>query len=74
VGTIRGPGLSDFDLNLSKSFRITERQSFDLRADFINLTNTPILNSPNIYVGTTLGLLQSSQGARNIQFAVKYHF
>ena len=74
VGTIRGPGLSDFDLNLSKSFRITERQSFDLRADFINLTNTPILNSPNIYVGTTLGLLQGSQGARNIQFAVKYHF
>ncbi len=74
IGTIRGPGLHSFDLNLSKNFKFTERQSVDLRADFINLTNTPILNSPNLGVGTTLGLLQGSQGARNIQFALKYHF
>jgi hypothetical protein len=71
---VRGPGLTDFDLNLTKSFRFTERQALDLRADFINLTNTPILNAPNQGVGTTLGLLQTSQGARNIQFALKYHF
>ncbi|HUO29145.1 MAG TPA: TonB-dependent receptor [Bryobacteraceae bacterium] len=74
VGTIRGPGLSTFDLNLSKNFRITERQSFDLRAEFINLTNTPILNAPNRGVGPTLGLLQSAQGERNVQFALKYYF
>jgi len=74
VGTVRGPGLATFDFNLSKNFRITERQSFDLRAEFINLTNTPILNAPNTGVGPTLGLLNSSQGARNIQFAFKYHF
>ena len=74
VGTIRGPGLSNFDLNLSKNFRITERQSFDLRAEFINLTNTPILNAPNRGVGPTLGLLQSAQGERNVQFALKYYF
>jgi Carboxypeptidase regulatory-like domain/TonB dependent receptor len=74
VGTVRGPGLSSFDLNLSKNFKFTERESVDLRADFINLTNTPILNSPNLGVGPTLGLLQSSQGARNVQFALKFHF
>jgi len=74
VGTVRGPGLATLDFNLSKNFRITERHSFDIRAEFINLTNTPILNSPNTGVGPTLGLLNSSQGARNIQFAVKYHF
>ncbi len=74
VGTVRGPGLATLDFNLSKNFRITERQSFDLRAEFINLTNTPILNSPNNGLGTTLGLLNSSQGARNVQFAFKYHF
>ena len=45
-----------------------------MRADFINLTNTPILNSPNNGIGTTLGLLQSAQGARNVQFSLKYHF
>ncbi len=68
VGTVRGPGLH------TKNFRVTERHSFDLRADFINLTNTPILNAPNHGIGTTLGLLQSSQGARNVQFSLKYHF
>jgi hypothetical protein len=74
VGTVRGPGLATLDFNLSKSFRITERQAVDLRAEFINLTNTPILNAPNNGVGTTLGLLNSSQGARNVHFALKYHF
>jgi hypothetical protein len=74
VGTVRGPGLATLDFNLSKNFHITERQSFDIRAEFINLTNTPILNAPNTGIGPTLGLLNSSQGARNIQFAMKYHF
>lgn len=50
------------------------RRSFDLRAEFINLTNTPILNSPNRGLGPTLGLLQSSQGARNVQIALQYRF
>ncbi|HUB33844.1 MAG TPA: carboxypeptidase regulatory-like domain-containing protein [Bryobacteraceae bacterium] len=74
VGTVRGPGLHTVDFDLTKNFKITERQNLDLRADFINLTNTPILNSPNNGIGTTLGLLQSSQGARNVQFSLKYHF
>lgn len=74
VGTIRGPGLTDFDFSLEKTFQITERHAVDFRAEFINLTNTPILNAPIRGLGTTLGLLNSSQGARNIQFALKYHF
>jgi carboxypeptidase family protein len=74
VGTVRGPGLHTLDFDLTKNFKITEHQSLDVRADFINLSNTPILNSPNHGIGTTLGLLQSSQGARNVQFSLKYHF
>ena len=74
VGTVRGPGLHTFDFDLTKNFKFTERQSLDFRADFINLTNTPILNAPNHGIGTTLGLLQGSQGARNVQFSLKYHF
>jgi hypothetical protein len=74
VGTVRGPGLHTMDFDLTKNFKFTERQNLDLRADFINLTNTPILNSPSNGIGTTLGLLQSSQGARNVQFSLKYHF
>ncbi len=74
VGTVRGPGLHTLDLSLSKFFTVTERQKLEFRAESINLTNTPILNSPNVGLGSNLGLLQSAQGARNIQFALKYLF
>jgi hypothetical protein len=74
VGTVRGPGLKTLDFNMTKSFAITERQHVELRGDFINLFNTPILNAPNNYLGTTLGLLQSAQGQRNVQLGLKYTF
>jgi hypothetical protein len=74
VGTVRGPGLRTLDFNATKNFKFTEHQSLDVRADFINLTNTPILNAPNHGIGTTLGLLQSSQGARQVQLSLKLYF
>jgi hypothetical protein len=74
VGTVRGPGLHTLDLSLAKFFNITERQKVEFRAEAINFTNTPILNTPNAGLGSTLGLLNSSQGARNVQFALKYLF
>jgi hypothetical protein len=85
VGTIRGPGLHEADLSVSKSFAFTEHQNLEFRAEAINFTNTPILGSPNIGVpgdapgtigtsGGNFGTITSSQGARNIQFALKYHF
>jgi hypothetical protein len=74
VGTVRGPGLHTLDLSLNKFFNITETQKLQLRAESINFTNTPILNSPDTGLGTTLGRISSSQGARNIQFALKYYF
>ncbi len=85
VGTIRGPGLHEADLSLSKAFAFTERQNLELRAEAINFTNTPILGAPGISVPGAVvangnfgignfGTITSSQGARNIQFALKYHF
>ena len=74
VATVRGPGLTSLDMSFSKFFSITERQQVEFRSEFVNFTNTPILNSPNTGLGSTLGLLNSSQGARQIQFAVKYKF
>jgi hypothetical protein len=74
VGTMRGPGLKTLDFNLMKNFHITERQRLELRGEFINLFNTPILNAPSNYVGSGMGLLQSGQGERNIQLGLKYSF
>ena len=74
VGIIRGPGIHTADLAISKTFNITERQNLEVKAQAINFTNTPILNAPSSGLGTTLGLVNSSQGAREIQFGLKYHF
>ncbi len=74
VGSFRGPGLKTADLAVSKSFPITESQNVEFRAEAINFTNTPILAAPSDRVGPTFGLVTQSQGPRNIQFALKYHF
>lgn len=76
VGTIRGPGLKTADLSATKQFHVTERQYLEVRSEFINLTNTKILNTPARSVANTatLGLINTSQGARQIQFGLKYNF
>ncbi|HLJ13045.1 MAG TPA: TonB-dependent receptor [Bryobacteraceae bacterium] len=74
VSTVRGPGLKSLDMNISKNFAITEHQHLELRGEFINLTNTVILNSPTRTIGPNLGLLQGAQGQRNVQLALKYIF
>jgi hypothetical protein len=74
VGTVRGPGLTTFDLSVQKQFQFSEDKRLEFRTEFINLTNTPILNSPSTGLGGELGRLGSSQGARNIQFALKFYF
>ncbi|HWF47370.1 MAG TPA: carboxypeptidase regulatory-like domain-containing protein [Bryobacteraceae bacterium] len=74
VGIIRGPGLHTLDLGLSKLFSVTEHQNLELKVQAINFTNTTILNAPTTGIGPTLGLVNSSQGARQIQFGLKYNF
>ena len=76
VGTVRGPGLHTVDLSLSKRFFVTEHQNLEFRAEAINFTNTPILAGPGSSQNsaTTLGRITNSQGARNIQFGLKYNF
>ncbi|MBV9296851.1 MAG: hypothetical protein JO145_14865, partial [Acidobacteriaceae bacterium] len=76
VGTVRGPGLHTVDLSLSKRFYVTEHQNLEFRAEAINFTNTPILAGPGSSENsvTTLGRITNSQGARNLQFGLKYNF
>jgi len=74
VGTVRGPGLANLDLGLQKEFFVSEGKHFEFRTEFLNLTNSPILNAPNTGLGAGLGQLRSSQGPRNIQFGLKFYF
>jgi hypothetical protein len=74
VDGFRGPGLRTFDLSVQKSFPISESKSVQFRSEFINLTNTPILNAPSAGIGAGFGQITSSQGSRNIQFSLKIYY
>ena len=81
VSSVYGPGEQNIDGNLAKTFKITDRQNVEFRAEFINAFNHTILDAPsNGGINTlnpdsgTIGQITNSEGARNIQFALKYNF
>lgn len=81
VSSVYGPGEQNIDASLAKTFTVTEHQNIEFRAEFINAFNHPILDAPNnggINTtnpdGGTIGQINKSEGARNIQFALKYNF
>jgi Carboxypeptidase regulatory-like domain/TonB dependent receptor len=73
-GSVRGPTLAQVDVGVHKDFAISENKGLELRSEFINLFNHPILNAPNMLLGPTFGQITTGQGERNIQFALKFHF
>ena len=74
IGSFRGPGAATTDLNLTKTIVLGERTSLQGMAQFINLTNTPILGRPNFFQGSTFGVISSSNPGRQIQFGLKLVF
>jgi hypothetical protein len=77
-GKVRGPGLKNLDMGLKKDFSFGETRKLEFRSEFLNLTNTKILNSPAVFAdysaATGLGRITGSQGERNIQFALKFYY
>ena len=74
IGSFRGPGLATADLNLAKHFVLGERTNLEAMAQFINVTNTPILGRPSFFQGSTFGVISASNPGRQIQFGLKLHF
>jgi len=86
IGILRGPGLANVDLNASKNFRITEKQSLQFRAEFFNLFNHPNFALPNANVfaqaanggatpNPTFGkVTATTTNSRQIQFGLKLLF
>jgi hypothetical protein len=75
ANSLVGPGSFGWDTNLTKIFRIKERQRVDLRFEFFNMLNhTNFANPVNNLRSATFGLVQSSADPRLLQFALKYAF
>jgi hypothetical protein len=74
-GPVIGPGYVDVDFSLQKNFPITETMKIQFRTDFLNAFNHPNFATPNFSFGTaTFGVINASQDAREIQFALKFYF
>jgi hypothetical protein len=80
VGLVRGPGQFSLDMAAEKTIPVTESQSFHLRAEFFNLTNTPNFANPGngAILGSSsppFGLITGkSNNPRIVQVALKYQF
>src|SRR5262249_1327424 len=77
-GIVRGPKLSNVDASLTKKFVITERYSFDFRADFFDALNHPNWANPNTQLGNpNFGKITATTapgGNRTIQLSGKLFF
>jgi len=82
IGSVRGPGEKDVDLSVQKNFPLGETKNLEVRSEFINLFNHPILSPGYCTIGFGgagcgtgyFGVIQGSQLERNIQFALKFSF
>jgi hypothetical protein len=76
-GPVNGPGYFDADIGLMKNFHFTEAAFLQFRTDFLNAFNNVNLGVPDTNFSTTsstFGRINTSQPARNIQFALKVYF
>ncbi len=76
-GFFRGPRVFDIDGSFLKRVRITEKTNLELRADAVNLTNTPSFGLPTATItSTSFGRIGSSveSGSRKIQLGAKFNF
>jgi hypothetical protein len=76
-GPVNGPGYFNADIGLMKNFHFTEATFLQFRTDFLNAFNNVNLGVPDTNFSTTtttFGRINTSQPARNIQFALKIYF
>ncbi|HEY4052247.1 MAG TPA: TonB-dependent receptor [Terriglobales bacterium] len=78
-GPVIGPRYVDADISMQKNFPINERMRFQFRTDFLNVFNHPNLAAPNTSFGAGpptggFGVINTSQDARQLQFALKFYF
>jgi hypothetical protein len=81
LSNLRGPGVRNLDLSLSKEFEIRENMKLQIRAEMFNATNTPRFAFPNAAWGEEgFGLVESTASGssggsfRKMQFGARFQF
>jgi hypothetical protein len=89
VGNVRGPAYANLDLSLHKSFLFTETKDLQFRFEALNAFNHPVWTfsggpangsfDPGTFANgvssnINFGRITGSQGARILQFALKFSF
>ena len=88
VGNVRGPHYSNVDLSLHKEFGLGgETRKLEFRFEALNAFNTPVFtfsggpnngsfdpSLPGVSTNNNFGHITGSQGARQLQLALKFHF
>jgi hypothetical protein len=73
---LRGPGIRNLDVSLSKEFSIREDMKLQIRAEMFNATNTPRFAFPNAALGDEgFGKVEQTTGNfRKMQFGARFQF
>jgi hypothetical protein len=78
---VYGPELRRLDFALRRNFQVTENVQVEFRAEVYNATNHPFFSVPsnlNFLNTTNFGQISSTRDnpndARQIQFALRFHF
>jgi hypothetical protein len=72
---LRLPGTRNWDMSVTKRFRITENKSFQLRGDFFNILNHLSYNSVQTTLGNAgFGSINGADPARVVQLALRLEF
>ncbi len=72
---LEGPGSLRFDVNLTKTFSFKEGRELQLRADAINLLNTPQFGNPDVNINSnTFGRITTASGERIVVLNARISF
>ena len=75
MGNVKGPGLWQFDLSLSRTFQVREMQKVEFRAEAFNVLNKFTMMNPVFDLNSNLfGKVTAARDPRIMQFALKYLF
>jgi hypothetical protein len=76
-GSVRGPGYTDWDAAVIRTFHIYRESNLDFRAEYFDVLNHTILNDPSTAVSSaTFGQItgENTAGPRIAQFSMKLLF